>query len=136
MTPTCEAVIRYFNGEHGAIEGMRRDVFGKAEQRCRKAGWLADSDSWPYTAVTNAGRSAIGVVVHHVSAICVHVKPGDQLSGRWAIVTCDACRRSAGSAERHGTCGTCFGGVHEYPAGWQHVIAPLSCARLVPTNIR
>lgn len=37
--------------------------------------------------------------------------------------------------ERHGTCGNCFGGVHEYPAGWAHVIAPLQCAGLVPTRV-
>lgn len=37
--------------------------------------------------------------------------------------------------ERHGTCGTCYGGVHEYPAGWAHTVRPMNCAKLVPTNI-
>lgn len=38
--------------------------------------------------------------------------------------------------ERHGTCGTCHGGVHEYPSGWAHTVRPQTCARLIPTNVR
>lgn len=38
--------------------------------------------------------------------------------------------------ERHGTCGTCHGGVHEYPAGWAHTVRQLNCSQLIPTNVR
>lgn len=37
--------------------------------------------------------------------------------------------------ERHGTCGTCHGGVHEYPHGWAHTVQQLSCSKLVPTRV-
>ncbi len=59
MTDTCAKVIRYFAGDRTATAGMRGDVFGKAETRSRRAGWLESIDAWPHTGVTDAGREAI-----------------------------------------------------------------------------
>ncbi len=58
MTPTCAAVIRWYDGDKTAAQSMRRDVFQKGHTRCMRAGWLADTDTWPYTGVTEAGRVA------------------------------------------------------------------------------
>jgi hypothetical protein len=60
MTRTCETVIRRYAGEPTAGDEMRSDVFLKAVNRCKRAGWLQDTQEWPYTGITEAGLIAIG----------------------------------------------------------------------------
>lgn len=60
MTPTCATVIARYCGEPSAGDEMRSDVFLKAVNRCKKAGWLTDIEEWPYTGATEKGRAAIG----------------------------------------------------------------------------
>lgn len=62
MTPTCAAVVGHYAGipaARAAVDRMRSDVFLKAQNRSKTAGWLQDIEEWPYTAVTEAGRAAV-----------------------------------------------------------------------------
>lgn len=56
---TQALVIRYFDGDVTAladVKAMDRRVWASAFLACQERGWIADTELFPYSVATDAGR--------------------------------------------------------------------------------